>query len=94
MSALSIRTSGLAPSKFKRWLLVAILTGFGAAAVAFFVCEYAATHKMRLMIAASDAELLWLRREFNLLMLNTRGSNCFTRNILRNAIRCVSELGR
>ena len=66
MSALSIRTNGLAPSKVQRWLLVAILTGFGAALGAFFVCEYAATRQMRSMMTASDGELLWLRREFNL----------------------------
>lgn len=66
MSAPSIRTSASAPSNFKHWLLIAILVGLGGAVGAFFVCTYLATQPMRAINAAPDAELLWLRREFNL----------------------------
>jgi hypothetical protein len=66
MSAPSIPTSKSALFNFKRWLLVAILVGLGAAVAAFFVCTYVATQPMRAISAAPGAELLWLRHEFKL----------------------------
>lgn len=66
MSAPSIPTSKSALSNFRRWPLIAILVGLGAALVAFVVCTYLATQPMRVISAAPDAELLWLRREFKL----------------------------